>query len=134
MNPTSLFSPELVELLRTLIREELASRPLVQTKPALLTVTEAAERAGVKPRTICDWIKVGVLPAQRRGGKKHEAHPVLGGRRAPVHVGGRWLIAPDDLELAIKKPKSAPSKLTPAEQGKRAAECYAQKSLVATRK
>jgi excisionase family DNA binding protein len=124
------------ELIRQVLREELAKLQPTQPTPQLLTVADAARYARVKPDTIRSWIKAGRLPATRLGGHAREAHRV-GDRVVPAMVGGRLRITPADLELAINRPKRAPrapSKLSPEEQGKRAAEQYAARNRVATSK
>jgi excisionase family DNA binding protein len=56
------------ELVREVVREELAAEREAKTNGAeLLTTTEASVIAKVRPATIREWIAGGVLPARRLG-------------------------------------------------------------------
>ena len=51
---------------RQVVREEL--RALVgRPTPDAMSTTQAAELAGVTPKTVRTWVETGVLRAQRRG-------------------------------------------------------------------
>jgi excisionase family DNA binding protein len=57
-----------------------------------LTITQAAQHAGLSPATIRDWIRSGRLPSQRMAGRRFIHSAVLAATQAAAHVG--WVVPP----------------------------------------
>jgi excisionase family DNA binding protein len=58
------------ELIRAIVREEIARLVPAQAPSKALTTEEAAELAGVTAKTVRAWISEGRLPAGRRGARR----------------------------------------------------------------